>query len=158
MEHKNYITPLGYQTLKDEIHELVTKERPHLVQVIAWAAGNGDRSENADYIYGKRRLRELDKRIYMLTKKVEAAEVVNYSVHIGNNQIFFGALVTVLRNSTVTQQFRIVGQDEINPTLGFISWISPLARLLLRRNVGDMVSFNSPIGVDILEIIDVNYN
>ena len=154
---KNYITTQGYQRLKDELHNLVTKDRPHLVQTINWAAGNGDRSENGDYIYGKRKLREVDKQIHRLTKKLEKAEVVNFSVHEGNEKIFFGATVTILRNATVTQTIKIVGQDEINPDLNYISWTSPLARMLLGKVLGDTVSHRFPHGEDVIDIIDVCY-
>ncbi len=157
MADKNYITVEGYERLKTELHNLVTTERPFLVQTIAWAASNGDRSENADYIYGKRKLRELDKQIHLLTKKLENAEVVDCRAHIGNDKIFFGATVTILRNDTVEQIVRIVGQDEINTELNHISWTAPLARLLLGKNIGDVFKLNLPSGVDEIEIIDVVY-
>jgi transcription elongation factor GreB len=134
MTDKNYITVEGYERLKNELHNLVTVDRPFLVQTIAWAASNGDRSENADYIYGKRKLRELDKQIYRLTKKLEVAEVVDCSIHIGRDKIFFGATVTILRNNEIEQTIRIVGQDEINPGLNYISWTSPLARFFVAKN------------------------
>lgn len=157
MTDKNYITVEGYERLKIELHNLVTVERPFLVQTITWAASNGDRSENADYIYGKRKLREVDKQIYRLTKKLEIAEVVDCRAHIGNDKVFFGATVTILRNDKVEQIVRIVGQDEIDTSLNFISWTSPLARFLLGKSIGDTFKLNLPSGVDLIEIIDVNY-
>ncbi len=158
MNQKNYITVLGYKRLCDELHDLVTKERPVLVNTINWAASNGDRSENADYIYGKRRLRELDKRIRMLTQKIENAEVVDPKIHDGNEKIFFGAQVTVLRNDRIEQVVTIVGQDEIDPKKNFISWTSPLASSLLRKTIGDSFKVKLPHGSeDLIEIIDVVY-
>ncbi|HLX54757.1 MAG TPA: transcription elongation factor GreB [Aquella sp.] len=157
MTDKNYITVEGYERLKTELHNLVTVERPFLVQTIAWAASNGDRSENADYIYGKRKLRELDKQIYRLTKKLEIAEVVDCKVHIGKDKIFFGATVTILRNDKIEQTIRIVGQDEIDTELNYISWTSPLARFLLGKTTGDIFKLKLPSGIDEIEIIDVVY-
>ncbi|MCC2625171.1 MAG: transcription elongation factor GreB [Burkholderiales bacterium] len=157
MSDKNYITIEGYERLKTELHNLVTTERPFLVQTIAWAASNGDRSENADYIYGKRKLRELDKQIYRLTKKLENAEVVDCRTHIGNEKVFFGATVTILRNDTIEQIIRIVGQDEINTEFNHISWTSPLARLLIGKSIGDVFKLYLPSGIDEIEIIDVIY-
>lgn len=147
----------GYARLKEELHNLVTKERPILVQTITWAAGNGDRSENGDYIYGKRRLREIDKRIHLLTKKLSYAEVIDPSVHVNTDKVFFGATVTILRNDKVEQVVKIVGQDEINPKLNHISWTSPLARLMLGKSVGDCLRFNLPTSEDLVEIIAVEY-
>lgn len=157
MEKKNYITVDGYNRLKEELHNLVTKDRPDLVQTISWAASNGDRSENADYIYGKRKLRELDRRIHFLTKKIECAEVVEHILHKGQEKIFFGATVTVLRNARDELKVKIVGQDEINPSQNHISWTSPLARSLLHKNVGDEFVFHNPSGVDDIEIIEIVY-
>lgn len=158
MLDKNYITEEGYQRLSTELHNLVTLERPSLVQTITWAASNGDRSENADYIYGKKKLRELDKQIYHLTKKLEIAEIVNPRIHIGSERIFFGAFVTILRNDKTEQIVRIVGRDEIDPSLNYISWTSPLAKNLLSRSIGDTFYLNLPEAVDLIEIIDVVYN
>jgi transcription elongation factor GreB len=157
MQDKNYITVEGYERLKTELHNLVTVERPFLVQTIAWAASNGDRSENADYIYGKKKLRELDKQIYRLTKKLENAEVVDCRAHIGNDKVFFGARVTILRNDTIEQIIRIVGQDEIDTELNHISWTSPLARLLIGKSIGDIFKLHLPSGIDEIEVIDVIY-
>ncbi|MDQ5921738.1 MAG: transcription elongation factor GreB [Pseudomonadota bacterium] len=155
---KNYITRNGYIGLQDELNELVTKERPQLVKTVSWAAGNGDRSENGDYIYGKRRLREVDKRIHLLTKKLENAEVVDCSVHVGKEQIFFGAMVTIYRNDEVEQTVRIVGQDEIDPSRNHISWTSPLARQLLSKSVGDRFKLQLPNGIEWIEILEVIYS
>ncbi len=157
MDKKNYITVTGYKILQDELHGLVSNERPKLVQTINWAASNGDRSENADYIYGKRRLREIDKRIHFLTKKIETAEVVNHVLNQGNERVFFGATVMILKNNTLEITVKIVGQDEIDPKFNHISWTSPLARVLLHKNVGDTFNFTSPSGVDELEILEINY-
>lgn len=157
MNQKNYITVAGYARLKEELHNLVTKERPTLVQTINWAAGNGDRSENGDYIYGKRRLREVDKRIHMITKKLEHAEVVDPKVHEGIETIFFGATVTILRNNEVEQTITIVGQDEIDPLNNHISWTSPLAKALLRKNLGDSFTLSLATGDSVIEILDVQY-
>ena len=157
MQHKNYITRKGYEALKEELHNLVTKERPQTTAIISWAAGNGDRSENGDYIYGKRKLREIDKRIYILTKKLEQVEIVDSSTHIGNEKIFFGATVTILRNDNIEQTIKIVGQDEINPLLNHISWTAPLARLLLGKLIGDTLKLHLNDSVDIIEILDVEY-
>lgn len=157
MEHKNYITEKGYLILREELHNLVTKERPHYVQLVNWAASNGDRSENADYQYGKKKLREIDKRIHQLTKKIENAEVVNPKLHSGKETIFFGATVSIIRNQNQEQTITIVGQDEINPNSNHISWTSPLAKMLLRKNLGDIFTFHSPQGREEIEIIDVSY-
>ncbi|MCE3268211.1 MAG: transcription elongation factor GreB [Burkholderiales bacterium] len=157
MQDKNYITTEGYERLKIELHNFVTVERPFLVQTITWAASNGDRSENADYIYGKKKLREMDKQIYRLTKKLENAEVVDCNAHIGNEKIFFGARVTVLRNHHIQQTVRIVGQDEIDTNQNYISWTSPLAKFLLGKTIGDVFMLRLPSGVDEIEVIDVGY-
>lgn len=154
---KNYLTIVGYQRLSSELQELVTKSRPFLVQTINWAASNGDRSENGDYIYGKRKLRELDKQIHKLTKKLETAEVVDFSVHVGSEKVFFGATVTILRNETLSQTVKIVGLDEISPEQNHISWKSPLARCLLGKCLGDRFGYKFPNGEDVVDIIDVSY-
>ena len=157
MDKKNYITAAGFNRLQEELHNLVTVERPILVQTIAWAASNGDRSENADYIYGKRRLREMDKRIHILTKKLETAEVVEHTKNKGVTKVFFGATVTVLRNNNIELTVKIVGQDEIDSALHHISWTSPLANALLRKNIGDEFKFTTPAGIDEIEIVDIDY-
>lgn len=157
MNSKNYITIQGYAALREELHNLVTKERPQYVHLVNWAASNGDRSENADYQYGKKKLREIDKRIHQLTKKIENAEAVDPQVHAGKETIFFGATVTVIRNGSQEQTVTIVGQDEINPEINHISWTSPLAKNLLRKNLGDSFVFNSPQGLEEIEIVEINY-
>lgn len=156
-EIKNYITTTGYARLREELHNLVTKERPQYVQLVNWAASNGDRSENADYQYGKKKLREIDKRIHILTKRIENAEVVDPAVHSGKETIFFGACVEIIRNGETEQIVTIVGQDEINSELNHISWTSPLAKALIRKNLGDVFYFNSPQGEDEIEIVDITY-
>ena len=154
---KNYITPGGYAALKTEFDELFRNERPKLVETIAWAASNGDRSENGDYIYGKRRLRQVDSRIRFLSKRMEAAEVVDPSRQTGQEQVFFGATVTYAKRGSGEQTVQIVGVDETAPTEGRISWISPVARALLKAREGDVVSLMTPAGRAELEIIEVKY-
>jgi transcription elongation factor GreB len=157
MQHKNYITRQGYEVLKEELHTLVTVDRPQTTQIITWAAGNGDRSENGDYIYGKRKLREIDKRIHILTKKLEQAEVVDYKAHVGSEKIFFGATVTILRSNDVEQTIKIVGQDEIDPTLNHISWTAPIARLLIGKTISDILKLRLGDNEELIEILDVSY-
>ena len=154
---KNYITPAGYKRLKGEALQLLDKERPELVKVIAWAAANGDRSENADYIYGKRRLREIDRRIRFLTKRLDAAEVVDPAAREDTDQVFFGATVTVQDEAGKTSVYTIVGIDEADASRGRISWVSPLARALTRRHVGEQITFKAPGGDQVLEIVEVEY-
>lgn len=154
---KNYLTPGGWQRMRTELHELVTKERPALTQMINWAAGNGDRSENGDYIYGKKRLREIDKRIRFLTKRLEIAEVVDPASRETTDQVFFGATVSLLRGDGTEQTVSIVGVDEINLEAGHISWISPLARTLLKAREGDLVTLRGPAGEEEIEIVEVLY-
>ena len=154
---RNYISPAGHRRLKEELEELVKRERPHVVEVVAWAASNGDRSENGDYIYGKRRLREIDRRIRFLTKRLENAEVVDPLRQGDNDQIFFGARVTVADGAGVENTYVIVGVDEADASSGRISWISPLARVLIKSRLGDTVRFQSPLGVRELDVIDVVY-
>jgi transcription elongation factor GreB len=154
---KNYLTPQGYARLKGEALRLLNQERPELVKVIAWAASNGDRSENADYIYGKRRLREIDRRIRFLTKRLELAEVIDPSAREPTDQVFFGATVTVVDDEGGESTYSIVGIDETDVGRGRISWISPLARALLKRRQGDEVAFKAPGGDQMLEIVKVEY-
>ncbi|TXT30676.1 MAG: transcription elongation factor GreB, partial [Rhodocyclaceae bacterium] len=142
---RNYITPSGHARLKDELEHLVKRERPHVVEVVAWAASNGDRSENGDYIYGKRRLREIDRRIRFLTKRIENAEVVDPLRQGNNDQIFFGARVTIAEADGVENTYTIVGVDETDVAQGRISWISPLARALIKAREGDLIRFQSPV-------------
>ncbi|PKO38758.1 MAG: transcription elongation factor GreB [Betaproteobacteria bacterium HGW-Betaproteobacteria-4] len=154
---RNYITPAGHARLKDELEHLVKRERPHVVEVVAWAASNGDRSENGDYIYGKRRLREIDRRIRFLTKRIENAEIVDPLRQGNNDQIFFGARVTIADADGVENTYTIVGVDETDVSKGRISWISPLARALLKSREGDSIRFQSPIGIREIDILEVSY-
>jgi transcription elongation factor GreB len=154
---KNYITPAGYRRIKDELLQLIDVERPEVVKVVHWAASNGDRSENGDYIYGKRRLREIDRRIRFLTKRLDLAEVVDPSVHHGSDQIFFGATVTYSNEDGVENTITIVGIDEFDPLKGKVSWISPIARTITKAREGDTVTLHTPTGVEELEILEVTY-
>ncbi len=154
---RNYITPLGYAKLRDELLQLIDTERPKVVETVHWAAKNGDRSENGDYLYGKKRLREIDRRIRFLTIRMEAAEIVNPSVHAGNDQVFFGATVLYVDDQGSEASVTIKGVDEANTHEGEISWISPVARALLRARVGDEVQLATPFGTRYLEILDVTY-
>ncbi|MDA8415748.1 MAG: transcription elongation factor GreB [Betaproteobacteria bacterium] len=152
----NYMTPRGHARLSAELEHLLRTERPSVVEIVAWAASNGDRSENGDYLYGKRRLREIDRRIRFLSKHLEIAQIVDPRAQSGNDQIFFGAQVTV-QEGTDCFTYTIVGRDETDPNEGHISWISPLARALLKKHAGDCVRFMSPSGWRTLEILDVQY-
>jgi transcription elongation factor GreB len=154
---KNYITPAGYQRIKDELLHLIDVDRPEVVRIVHWAASNGDRSENGDYIYGKRRLREIDRRIRFLTKRMDLAEVVDPSVHHGSDQIFFGATVTYENQAGEEHTITIMGIDELDPLNGKISWISPVARALTKARIGDSVVLKTPAGIDELQILDVHY-
>jgi transcription elongation factor GreB len=154
---KNYITPQGHRRLKDELLHLIDTERPEVVRIVSWAASNGDRSENGDYIYGKRRLREIDRRIRFLTKRLDIAEVVDPSVHHGGDQIFFGATVVYENQAGEQHTVTIVGIDEIDPLNGKISWISPVARALTKAHAGESVTLMTPAGMEELEIIEVRY-
>jgi len=154
---KNYITPSGYCKLKEELDQLWKVERPALVKMVAWAASNGDRSENGDYIYGKKRLREIDRRVRFLRKRLEQAEVVDPARRGECEQIFFGATVTVCDSSGCESIYSIVGVDEADPGNGMISWISPLARALLKLREGEMATLHTPSGVQELEILSVVY-
>jgi len=153
---KNYITPAGYARLKHELQQLLDQERPELVKVIAWAASNGDRSENADYIYGKRRLREIDRRIRFLTQRLEIAAVID-PARTGVEQVFFGATVTYRDSKGVERTISIVGQDEVDPARGRVSWISPVARALSKARAGTVVSVKTPAGTDELEVTEIRY-
>ncbi len=156
MKTKNYITPTGLRTLRNELKKLKFEERPQLTETIAWAAGNGDRSENGDYIYGKKRLREIDKRIRFLSKRIENAEVVD-PASLSGELIRFGATVTILDQDDRERTYAIVGVDETDLSRGRISWQSPLARALLKRQVGDVIVFESPKGEQEIEVISVSY-
>ncbi len=154
---KNYITPQGYKRIREELLQLIDVERPEVVRVVHWAASNGDRSENGDYIYGKRRLREIDRRIRFLTKRLDLAEVVDPSVHHGSDQVFFGATVTYVNAAGDEQTISIVGIDELDPLNGKISWVSPVARALTKAKEGDVITLRTPAGDDELEILRVTY-
>ena len=154
---KNYITPQGYQRIREELLQLINTERPEVVKIVHWAASNGDRSENGDYIYGKRRLREIDRRIRFLTKRLDLAEVVDPSIHHGSDQVFFGATVTYLNSAGSEQSITIVGIDELDPLKGKISWVAPVARALTKSREGDVITLTTPAGVDELEILRVTY-
>lgn len=157
---KNYITPAGLQKLKDEHRFLLGKERPAVTQVVAWAAGNGDRSENADYQYGKRRLREIDRRIRFLTKRIDAAEVVDPETPRKGpaaTRVFFGATVRFTTSGGSERVVRIVGVDEVDLDRHYISWVSPLARALMKKGPGERAILHAPAGVEQLEIVDVTY-
>ena len=158
-EYKNYITPEGYARLKDEFDQLDKVERPKVVADVAWAASNGDRSENGDYIYGKKRLRQIDSRLRFLMKRMDAAEVVDPARQQGLDKVFFGAWVTLYSVTHDTEHtYRIVGQDELDPGKGYISWMSPLARALMKKGEGDTVRLETPGGEEEFEVIAVNYS
>ena len=154
---KNYITPSGYDRLKAELLGLIDIERPKVVEVVHWAASNGDRSENGDYLYGKKRLREIDRRIRFLTKRLEIAEVVDPTVHAGSDQIFFGAKVTYVDDLGHQRTITILGVDEADSSQHEVSWVSPVARVLLKAREGDEVLLSTPCGVRALEILAVHY-
>ncbi len=153
---KNYITPAGYKRLNEELDHLWRKERPPLVETITWAAGNGDRSENGDYIYGKKRLREIDRRIRYLSKRLDSAEVVN-NTDRDPERVYFGATVTVMNEDGDENTVTIVGVDELDPANGRVSWISPIAKALLRAALGDVVMLETPKGREELEIVTIRY-
>lgn len=155
---KNYMTPAGYRALREEFERLVKVERPQLVETVAWAASNGDRSENGDYIYGKRRLREIDRRLRYLTKRLESAVVVDPREQTQTDRVFFGATVTIRDLDTETEEtWQIVGVDEADAGEGKVSWIAPLARGLLKAELGDVVRIPTPGGVREVEIVDIRY-
>ncbi len=154
---KNYITRAGYDCLQLELKVLVDEERPKVVEAVHWAAKNGDRSENGDYLYGKKRLREIDRRIRFLTKRLEMAEVVDASKHHGSDQVFFGATVTYADAQGAEHSITILGIDEADSAKAQVSWIAPIARALLKARVGDEVRLQSPAGIQTLEVIGVIY-
>ena len=154
---RNYITPGGHARLKAELDHLLRTERPQVVEVVHWAASNGDRSENGDYIYGKRRLREIDRRIRFLTKRLDIAEVVDPARQQSADQVFFGATVTIGDEQGGEQTYQIVGVDETDFARGRISWVSPLARALLKAREGDLVRFQSPAGLREIEVLSIEY-
>ncbi len=154
---KNYITPEGYQRLRSEFMALIDVERPKVVEAVHWAASNGDRSENGDYIYGKKRLREIDRRIRFLTKRLDIAEVTDPGQHHGNDQVFFGATVTYANSKGEERTITIKGIDETDNLNGEISWVSPIARALLKSREGDEVQLMTPGGLEKLEVLKVHY-
>lgn len=154
---KNYMTPVGYARLKDELTQLLNVERPELVKVVAWAASNGDRSENGDYLYGKKRLREIDRRIRYLTRRLDDSQVVDPAERGDTDRVFFGATVTYADDSGAEQTVTIVGLDEVDPARGRVSWISPIAAALIKHSVGDTVGLRTPAGLKQIEIVDVRY-
>jgi transcription elongation factor GreB len=155
---KNYMTPQGYARLRAELLQLIDDERPKVVEVVHWAASNGDRSENGDYLYGKKRLREIDRRIRFLTKRLEIAEVTDPSLHHGDDQVFFGATVTYAEEDTgVERTVTILGIDEADSAHGQVSWISPVARALLKAREGDVVKLVTPLGAKDIDILKVAY-
>jgi transcription elongation factor GreB len=154
---KNYITPEGLQRLRDEFRILQQTERPKVVEIVAWAAGNGDRSENGDYIYGKKRLREIDRRMRFLMKRIEIAEPVDTRQQKNRERVFFGARVTYRNARGEDKTVRIVGVDEVRADHSEISWISPIARALLKSEVGDMVEVRTPKGIEPLEVLAIEY-
>jgi transcription elongation factor GreB len=154
---RNYITPAGYRRLREELMSLLDAERPKIVEVVSWAAKNGDRSENGDYLYGKKRLREIDRRIRFLTKRLDIAEVADPSAHNGRDQVFFGATVTYANAIGDERTVTIKGIDESDSLAGEVSWISPIARALLKAREGDEVSLVTPGGVERIEVIEVRY-
>jgi transcription elongation factor GreB len=154
---KNYVTPAGYARLREELLTLLDVDRPKVVEVVSWAAKNGDRSENGDYLYGKKRLREIDRRIRFLTKRLDIAEVVDPSAHHGHDQVFFGATVTYANQRGEERSVTIKGIDEADSAHGEVSWIAPIARALLKARVGDEVTLLTPAGAEKIEVLDVVY-
>ena len=154
---KNYMTPAGFARMREELDGLMRKERPEVVKVVTWAAGNGDRSENGDYIYGKKRLREIDRRVRYLSKRLANAEVVDSAKRGKTDQVFFGATVTYANGKGEERTIKIVGVDEVELDKGHVSWISPIAKALLRAEEGDVVKMRTPQGIDEIEVIEVRY-
>ena len=154
---KNYITPQGYARLRAELLDLIDNQRPKVVEIVHWAASNGDRSENGDYIYGKKRLREIDRRIRFLTKRLEIAEVIDPAVHHGGEQVYFGATVSYVDQHGVEQTVTILGIDEADSAQSQVSWISPIARTLLKARVGDVLNLLTPAGPREIEVLRVGY-
>ena len=154
---KNYLTPAGYARLRAELLALLDDERPKIVEIVSWAAKNGDRSENGDYLYGKKRLREIDRRIRFLTKRLDIAEVADPALHHGHDQVFFGATVTYVNQRDEERTITIKGIDEVDNLAGEVSWISPIARALLKARIGDEVQLMTPGGLEQIEVVDVRY-
>jgi transcription elongation factor GreB len=157
MEIKNYITPAGHQRMKDELLHLLDEERPEIVKIVSWAASNGDRSENGDYQYGKKRLREIDRRIYFLTKRLEDVLVVDPEARDQTDQIFFGATVSYADETGQETTIAIVGVDEVDMEKNHVSWISPIAKVLIKAREGDTIQFQTPEGLKELDILKVTY-
>jgi transcription elongation factor GreB len=157
-DEKNYITPEGFAAIKAEFHQLYKIERPEVVRTVSWAASNGDRSENGDYIYGKRRLRQIDSRCRHLMRRMDLAEIVDASQQQHLEKVYFGAWVTLYNLDDDTEHtYRIVGKDELEPSKGYISWVSPLAKSILGKSVGDTVRATTPKGEETFEIIEIQY-
>ncbi len=154
---KNYISPSGLARLKSELLHLLDTDRPEVVKLVSWAASNGDRSENGDYLYGKKRLREIDRRIRFLMKRIDAAEVVDASLNFGNEKAFFGATIAILRANGEEQTVTIVGIDEVDTRNGLVSWIAPISKALIKHGVGEEVVLQTPAGPEIIEILSVTY-
>jgi transcription elongation factor GreB len=154
---KNYMTVSGYRRMRSELMQLLDVERPEVVRTVSWAASNGDRSENGDYIYGKKRLREIDRRIRFLTRRLDVAEVVDVGAREPTDQVFFGATVVYANGKGERQQITIVGVDEVDPAHRRVSWISPIARALLKTREGDSVQFMTPSGAETIEVLEVHY-
>jgi transcription elongation factor GreB len=154
---KNYISPTGLARLKSELLQLLDTDRPEVVKLVSWAASNGDRSENGDYLYGKKRLREIDRRIRFLMKRIDAAEVVDASLNFGNDKVFFGATVDILRANGDEQTIKIVGIDEVDTGRGLVSWIAPISKALIKHGVGEEVLLQTPLGPEMIEILSVQY-
>lgn len=156
-EIKNYVTPTGFAALQAELRQLLSEERPKIVETVSWAAGNGDRSENGDYIYGKKRLREIDRRVRFLTKRIESAQVVDPKLQKNLTKVYFGATVTYAQEDGTEKTVKLVGIDEADLTKGKISWISPVAKALLKAEIGDQVEVQTPAGIEILEVLTIQY-
>ena len=154
---RNYITPAGYQRIHAELLDLIDNERPKVVEIVHWAASNGDRSENGDYIYGKKRLREIDRRIRFLSKRLEMAVIVEPSVHHGSDQVFFGATVSYADDTGLERTVTILGVDEVDSSQGQVSWVSPIARTLLKSRLGDVLRLVTPARVVEIEVTEVQY-
>jgi len=154
---KNYVTPAGLAALQDEFRKLLYEERPKVVEIVSWAAGNGDRSENGDYIYGKKRLGEIDRRVRYLAKRIESAEVVDPIRQKNRDQVFFGATVEFARKDNTRQKVTIVGIDESDAANSKISWLSPVARALMKAHVGDVIEFRTPSGPETIEVLSIGY-
>lgn len=153
---RNYVTPKGAKRLRDELHQLLHVERPKVVETVAWAAGNGDRSENADYIYGKRRLREIDRRMRFLQRRLDMAQEVDPALQ-KSDRVLFGATVTIENEDGDERTYQIVGIDETDAKLGRVSWISPIGKALLQAKVGDVVTLRTPKGEEEIEILSIVY-